>query len=63
MFLQKLIRLINRSTKTQQPQTSDEPTFVLLSNTRKETDEATRPLYRVGKHKPSDFQKAIDLSG
>lgn len=25
--------------------------------------EATRPSYRVGKHKPSDIHKAIDMSG
>ena len=26
-------------------------------------DEDTRPTYRIGKHDPSDIQKAIDLAG
>jgi hypothetical protein len=30
---------------------------------KRQTNEATRPTYRPGNIKPSEFQKAIDLSG
>jgi hypothetical protein len=62
--LRKLMDLLTRSTKLRQPAHLDEPTPPTHTFKREQdSDEATRPIYRIGKHKPSDFQKVIDMSG
>ena len=65
--MQKLINLINWSTKVCQYQTAPEDTSPSLAYPadQKEgpVDEATRPTSRIGKRHPSDFYRAIDMSG
>jgi hypothetical protein len=68
MILRKLLDLLTRSSKIEQDDPLDEPPLIPPANSNmfkreRDSDEATRPLYRVGKHKPSDFQKIIDMSG
>ena len=65
--MQRLINFISRSFKTVQdePDSDVTPLLVIESKpaSKHQTSEATRPTYRVSTVKPSEFQKAIDLSG
>ena len=36
---------------------------VSLTPTSPPTDDRTRPSYRVGRHKPEDVHKALDMGG
>jgi len=68
MILRKLMDLLTRSMKAKQPDHLDEttptpPVHINMFKREKDSDEATRPIYRVGKHKPSDLHKVIDMSG
>jgi hypothetical protein len=68
MTWQKFLKLINWPTPAEQhplPEDFKPSTPPPKINIPREdgADEATRPLYRIGKRKPSDFQKAIDMSG
>jgi hypothetical protein len=73
MNLQKLLNLFNWQDKAEPPSSEDKLISKLPQNLKlphkdidkdiDDTEEATRPLYRIGKRKPSEFQKAIDLSG
>jgi hypothetical protein len=65
-MMQKLINLLNWSTRTSQNNTPKKLVLSLPTKTGQApaNDNApTRPTYRIGKRKPSDVQKAIDLSG
>jgi hypothetical protein len=63
--VRRLIKLISRSFKRVQDDVSDDSVYlpVIEPAPKRQPNEATRPTYRVGTIKPSEFQKAIDLSG
>ena len=65
--MQKLINFINWSTKIYHNETAPDetPSPLTIQADRKSepADEATRPTSRIGKRHPSDFYRAIDMSG
>lgn len=63
--VRRLIKLLSRPFKTVQDDTLDDPVYlpVIEPAPKRQPNEATRPTYRIGTIKPSEFQKAIDLSG
>ena len=65
--MQRLINFIRRSFKSNQDDsladTGPLPIIEPHLLPKRQTNEATRPTYRLSNVKPSDFHKAIDLSG
>jgi len=68
-MLQKIMALMGLGTKSHREINSEEMTTHLNVHPAEEKpsasqyDDATRPTYRIGKHKPSDIHKALDLAG
>ena len=65
-FMKKLMSLFGWSSKADHSQRLEEPLFPSLPATEgfiRNTEEATRPTYRVTKRKTTDIHRVIDLSG
>lgn len=64
--MHKLIALIKGSAKKEpRPNVSPEskPPSLHRDKPPRNQNNDTRPTYRIGRHKPSDIQRAIDLAG
>ncbi|MCB0212378.1 MAG: hypothetical protein KDJ52_23755 [Anaerolineae bacterium] len=65
-FMKKLMSLFGWSSRSDHTQRLEEPLFPSLPATEgfiRNTEEATRPTYRVTKRKTTDIHRVIDLSG
>jgi hypothetical protein len=64
--MQKLLALLNRAGKTEEQDAHwDTLEMPIIVNTQQinHNHEDTRPTYRIGKHTPTEVDRAIDLAG
>ncbi len=67
-MIQRILNLFSRKPRANPHKSTDSPpptSGILFDNQPEHPPrrEATRPSYRVGKHKASDVYKVIDMSG